>query len=75
METQIDLMRSLVSDKGIQVNPEKFSAIEEWPKPKSVRDFKSFLGLSNFFQRFKKQFSEIAYPLSNQTRKIKYIID
>ena len=57
-----------VSPRGVQASPEKVRAIIEWPKPKSVHDVKSFLGLASYYRRFVRGFSEMARPLTQLTR-------
>ncbi len=43
--------------------------LKSWPKPSTLTDVRSFLGLIKFFRRFIKNFSGIAAPLRNLTRK------
>ena len=37
-----------VSARGVQPSPDKVRAVVEWPKPSSVKDVRSFLGLAGF---------------------------
>ena len=37
-----------VSARGVQSSPDKVRAVVEWPKPSSVKDVRSFLGLAGF---------------------------
>ena len=41
----------------------------EWPRPQSVKDVRSFLGLAGFYRRFIKQFSLKARPLTDLTKE------
>ena len=41
-----------VSQQGIGMDPEKVSAILDWPTPRSVKGVRSFLGFSNFYRKF-----------------------
>ena len=54
--------------KGIQASPGKVRAIIEWPRPKSVHDVRSFLGLASYYRRFVRAFSKMARPLTQMTR-------
>ena len=71
LKDQVDYLGFEVSPRGIQASPEKVRAIIEWPKPKSVHDVRSFLGLASYYQRFVRfvrGFSEMARPLTSLTR-------
>ena len=68
LKDQVDYLGFEVSPRGIQVSLEKFRAIIEWPKPKSVHDVHSFLGLASYYRRFVRGFSEMAHPLTSLTR-------
>ena len=57
-----------VSARGVQPSPDKVRAVVEWPKPSSVKDVRSFLGLAGFYRWFIKNFSLKAKPLTELTR-------
>lgn len=44
-------------------------AIRQWPTLRSKKDVRSFLGLAGYYRRFIPNFSEIASPLTQLTRK------
>ena len=68
LKDQVDYLGFEVSPRGIQASPEKVRVIIEWPKPKSVHDVRSFLGLASYYRRFVRGFSEMAHPLTELTR-------
>jgi len=41
-----------------------------WPRPKNPVEVKNFLGLVGYYRRFTQNFSKIATPLANLTRKV-----
>ena len=55
--------------EGTKPDPRKIVAVKEFPTPTTVKNVKKFLGLSGYYRRFIKDFSKIARPLSNLTKK------
>jgi len=47
----------------------KIQTILEWPVPTTVREVLSFLGFANFYRRFIKEYSKVAAPLTDITKK------
>ncbi|XP_043817392.1 uncharacterized protein LOC122725037, partial [Manihot esculenta] len=58
-----------VSEQGIEVDPKKVEAVANWPRPTTVTEIKSFLGLAGYYRRFVQDFSKIATPMTKLTKK------
>ena len=68
-QKKVSFLGHIVSDEGVGTNPEKTEAIDKWPRPKSVREVRSFLGLCSYYRRFVRGFADIARPLHSLTGK------
>lgn len=58
-----------ISEKGIQPDKTKFSAIQNYPIPKNADEVRRFVAFCNYYRRFIQDFAEIAYPLNKLLRK------
>ncbi|XP_024995239.1 uncharacterized protein LOC112528443 [Cynara cardunculus var. scolymus] len=66
---EVQFLGHVVNSKGIKVDPSKIEAVMDWESPKSASEIRSFLGLAGYYQRFIKDFSKIATPMTNLTKK------
>ena len=62
-QTSTKFLGHVVSEEGVSTDPEKISAVVEWPIPKSAKQIKSFLGLCSYYRRYVPGFAGIARPL------------
>ncbi len=51
------------------MDPAKIAGINKWPVPQTIKQVQAFLGFCNFYRHFIKDFSHIAHPLFNLTKK------
>ena len=71
---QVAFLGHVVSKDGIQVDPKKIEAVADWPRPTTVTEIRSFLGLAGYYRRFVKDFSKITAPLTRLTQKnVKFV--
>ena len=54
-----------MSEEGIQEDPAKIAAVQNWPVPKNVKEVRQFLCFTGYYPRFVKGFDEIARPLND----------
>jgi hypothetical protein len=66
---RVSFLRYVVTLQGIEVDETKIEAIKSWPTPQSITQVRSFLGLAGFYHHFVKDFSTIAAPLHELTKK------
>ncbi|KAL0562097.1 hypothetical protein IC582_002547 [Cucumis melo] len=66
---QVSFLGHVVSKAGVSVDPAKIEAVTGWTRPSTVSEVRSFLGLVGYYRRFVENFSRIATPLTQLTRK------
>jgi hypothetical protein len=68
-QPELKFLGHVVSAKGIHPDPDKIEAVQNWPVPHTQTELKGFLGLTNYFRKFIKNYSHLASPLTDLTRK------
>jgi hypothetical protein len=58
----------IIDQHGVHVDAAKIQVIHDWSAPTTLTEFRSFLGLANFYRRFVLGFSHITWALSQITR-------
>ena len=59
----------MVSEKGIEVDPDKVKAIMDMPAPKTEKEVRSFLGKLNYIARFISHLTTNCEPIFKLLRK------
>ena len=55
--------------EGIKPDATKVEVMQNFPAPKSVTEVRRWLGLSGYYRRFVKDYSKLAHPLTELTKK------
>ncbi len=66
-KTSIKYLGHVVLERGVETDTEKIAALRKWPKPKNIKELKSFLGFAGYYRRFIGDYSKIARPLNDLT--------
>ncbi|KAK9140215.1 hypothetical protein Scep_009896 [Stephania cephalantha] len=67
--TEVGFLGHIIGASGVSVDPAKVRAVIDWPTPRTMTDIRSFLGLASYYRRFVQDFSKIAAPMTQLTKK------
>lgn len=68
-KTSVKFLGHIVSQEGVQVDPDKVSVIMFLPAPTNLTELRSFLGMCNFYRRFLQDYSTVCAPLTKLLHK------
>ena len=68
-QSEVKFLGHIVGRDGLKVDPAKIEVVKNWPVPKDATQVRQFVGLTNYFRKFIKNYSSIAAPLMDLTRK------
>lgn len=66
-QTSVKYLGHIVSEKGVETDQEKTTALKTWPKPTKLKELRAFLGFCGYYRRFVKDYSKIVKPLNALT--------
>ncbi|KAI2647669.1 Transposon Ty3-G Gag-Pol polyprotein [Labeo rohita] len=64
-QDRVQFLGYYISTEGIEMDPRKVAAVQDWPTPTTVKELQRFLGFANFYQRFIKGYSQITSVLTS----------
>ena len=68
-QRKIEFLGVVLEGGTIQMDPSKIKGIADWPPLKTVKDVQAFLGFTGFYRYFVPNYSNIARPLIDLTKK------
>ncbi|XP_074327433.1 uncharacterized protein LOC141665350 [Apium graveolens] len=66
---KIEYLGHFISVEGITTDSRKVQAVANWPVPKSLKQLRSFLGLSGYYRKFVKSYAILCKPLTDLLKK------
>ncbi|SJL08165.1 uncharacterized protein ARMOST_11528 [Armillaria ostoyae] len=57
----------IISEGQVRMDPVKLAGIAEWPTPTKKKELQSFLGFTNFYRKFIKNYSKVVRALTQLT--------
>ena len=65
--TEVEYVGHVINEKGLTFTRNKIDSVINFPKPRTQKDMKQFLGLANFFRAHVRDHSSVARPLTRMT--------
>eukprot|EP00798_Chlamydomonas_sp_ICE-L_P019411 gene19411-biopygen28256 len=65
----VDFLGHSLSQAGISPEKKKINIIQNWPRPTTCHDLRSFLGLANYYRVFIRQYAHKAAPLNDLLKR------
>ncbi|XP_043112873.1 uncharacterized protein LOC122357538 [Puntigrus tetrazona] len=69
LQSEVKFLGHVVSAQGVSTDPDKVSAVRQWPVPHTLKELRSFLGFCSYYRRFIEGFSKVAGPLHDVVNK------
>ena len=66
---RIEFLGYVISDVGIEMDPNRTASISNWPTPTKIKELQSFLGFTNFYRMFIPNYTENIKPLLQLLKK------
>jgi len=66
---EVEFLGYVIGRNGISMAPDKADVVLSWERPKTVTEVQSFLSFANFYRRFIEDYSRVARPLTELTKK------
>lgn len=67
-QTSVKYLGHIVSERGVETEPEKVGALKSWPIPTNLKTLSSFFRFAGYYRRFIKGYSAIAKLLNDLTQ-------
>ena len=65
----VKFLGHIISQKGIQMDPEKVQAISNFPRPTNISELRWFLGIVNHVGKFASHMADTTKPLRDLMKK------
>jgi len=66
-QRRVNFLGHVLTEAGVEVQPEKVAAVQNWPTPRNLTELRSFVGLSLYYRRFISEFANVVAPLYELT--------
>lgn len=68
-QLRIQYLGYIIDEHGIKTDPEKVSAVVDYPRPQSITEIRRFLGMMGWYRKFIPNFSVVSAPITDLLKK------
>jgi len=61
-QEEVEFLGYILKTSGLTMSDTKVKSVQNWAHPRSVKEVQIFIGFTNFYQRFIKDFSKVCKP-------------
>lgn len=62
---KLEFLGYVLSENGLEANPEKVTAIQQYPRPTTAKEARRFIGAAGWYRKFIDNFAEVAAPIND----------
>jgi len=66
---EVEFLGVVIDLKRVEMQKEKVEIVLNWPTSRNIKEVQKFLGLTNYYRKFIKNFARITAPLHVLVRK------